>query len=211
MEYKEMRGVRTLCMAEIIKDDASGYETAPWEEVAGVQNVAHAKEESSEAHYYDNIGAVVIDSEGADVITVVISKPTNKTRAKLDGVEYDEATDMIIRTPVKKKYYALAYIYLDTDGVEHIDVQYKGKWSGGNKSIATKTNDATTSNLEYTFTSVHTANKIAMVEGKKKQAMGIEVPISEAVTEEKVLGVFAEGVSTVKALTPDEIKALKPA
>jgi hypothetical protein len=209
MEYKEMRGVRTLCMAEITSDNAEGYVTSPWEEVAGLQNVAHAKDETSEVHYYDNHGAVVVDGEGADVITVVISAPDNKTRAKLDGVAYDETTDMIIRTQARRKYFALAYIYLDTDGVEQIDIQYKGKWSGGNKSIATKTNDATTSNFEYTFTSVHTANKIATIDGKKQSAMGIEVPLSDIVTEEKMLGVFTKGVSTVKALTPDEIKALK--
>ena len=207
MNYKEYAGIRGLVIAEVIKDDATGYVTGNWQELAGVQSLAHAKSEESEVHYYDNIGAIIVDAQEGDEVTMTVSIPANKTRALIEGVEYDETTDMIIRTPAKKKYFSLGYIGLDTDGKEEINILYKGKFSGGNKSHETKNDGTTTTNMEYTYTAVHTSNKI----NGTSHAMAIEVPVSEDVTEANVFGTFADGVSTEKALTPVELKALASA
>ena len=212
MEYNEYRGVRGLVVAEVTKDDSAGYVAENWEELSGVQSVAVAKNESSETHYYDNQAAIVVDAEGADELTLVVSVLANKTRAKLDGVDYDEATDTIINTPKKRKYFAVGYIGEKTDGTEEFNVLYKGKFSGGGETHQTKDDGTEATNVEYTFTAIHTAAKIyTKADGTKSSAKSIKTTASATVTEAKVFGTIEDGVSTVKPLTPDEIKALKTA
>lgn len=204
MEYNEYRGVRGLVIAEVTKDDSSGYTAEEWEELSGVQSVAVAKNESSETHYYDNLAAIVVDAEGADELTLTVSILANKTRAKIDGVEYDQTQDMIINTPKKRKYFALGYIGEKTDGTEEFNILYKGKFSGGGETHNTKDDGTEATNVEYTFTAVHTTAKIY----SGKSAKSVKVPASTKVTEAAVFGTFTAGVSTLDPLTPDEIKAL---
>lgn len=204
MEYNEYRGVRGLVIAEVTKDDSSGYTAEEWEELSGVQSVAVAKNESSETHYYDNLAAIVVDAEGADELTLTVSILANKTRAKIDGVEYDQTQDMIINTPKKRKYFALGYIGEKTDGTEEFNILYKGKFSGGGETHNTKDDGTEATNVEYTFTAVHTTAKIY----SGKSAKSVKVPASTKVTEAAVFGTFTAGVSTLDPLTPDEIKVL---
>ena len=204
MNYNEYRGIRGLVCAEVTQDDTTGYVAGKWEELSGVQSVAVSKNESSESHFYDNAPRIVIDAEGADELTLVVSLLANKTRAKIDGVEYDEANDMIINTPKQRKYFALGYIGEKTDGEVEFNILYKGKFSGGAETHNTKDDGTEATNVEYTFTAVHTSAKIY----NGKTVKSIKVPASDAVTEAKVFGTFAEGVSEVDVLTPDEIKAL---
>lgn len=204
MEYNEYRGVRGLVIAEVTKDDGSGYTAEEWEELSGVQSVAVAKNESSETHYYDNLAAIVVDAEGADELTLTVSILANKTRAKIDGVEYEQTQDMIINTPKKRKYFALGYIGEKTDGTEEFNILYKGKFSGGGETHNTKDDGTEATNVEYTFTAVHTTAKIY----SGKSAKSVKVPASTKVTEVAVFGTFTAGVSTLDPLTPDEIKAL---
>lgn len=213
MEYNEYRGVRELVLAEVTKDDSTGYTAETWEKLSGVQAVAVTKNESSETHYYDNLAAIVIDAEGADELTLTVSILANKTRAKIDGVDYDETQDMIVNTPKKKKYFALGYIGEKTDGTEEFNIFYKGKFSGGGETHNTKDDGTEATNVEYTFTAVHTTAKIFTESGSEETAVkrsvkSVKVPASTKITEAKVFGTFTEGVSTVDPLTPDEIKAL---
>lgn len=207
MEYNEYRGVRGLVIAEIT--DGETYTPQPWQELSGVQSVAVSKNESSESKFYDNAARIVIDAEGADEITLVVSILANKTRALIDGVEYDEATDMIINTPKQRKYFALGYIGEKTNGTEEFNICYKGKFTGGGETHETKTDGTEATNVEYTFTAIHTSAKIrTKADGTKISAKSVKVPASANVTEAKVFGSFTGGVSTIKPLTPDEIKAL---
>ena len=207
MEYNEYRGVRGLVLAEIV--DGETYTPQTWQELSGVQSVAVSKNESSESKFYDNAPRIVIDAEGADEITLVVSVLANKTRALIDGVDYDEKTNMIINTPKKKKYFALGYIGEKTDGTEEFNICYKGKFTGGGETHETKTDGTESTNVEYTFTAIHTSAKIRTRADKTKvTAKSVKVPASTNVTEAKIFGTFAAGVSTVKPLTPDEIAAL---
>lgn len=205
MEYNEYRGVRGLVCAEVLTDDTGkGYTTGKWNELSGVQAIAVTKNESSESHFYDNAARIVIDAEGADELALTVSILANKTRAMIDGVEYDEARDMIVNTPKKRKYFALGYIGEKTDGTEEFNILYKGKFSGGGETHNTKDDGTEATNVEYTFTAVHTSAKIYNGQSVKS----VKVPVDETVTETAVFGEFTEGVSASDVLTPDEIKAL---
>lgn len=207
MEYNEYRGVRGLVIAEIV--DGEAYTPQTWQELSGVQSVAVSKNESAENKFYDNAPRIVVDAEGADEITLVVSVLANKTRALIDGVDYDEKTNMIINTPKKKKYFALGYIGEKTDGTEEFNICYKGKFTGGGETHETKTDGTESTNVEYTFTAIHTSAKIRTRTDKTKvTAKSVKVPASANVTEAKIFGTFTAGVSEVKPLTPDEIAAL---
>lgn len=208
MNYNEYRGVRGLVVAKVTKDDTTGYTAEKWQELSGVQSVAIAKNESSETHYYDNKAAIVIDAEGADEVTLVVSILENKTRAMIDGVGYDETQDMIINTPKKRDYFALGYIGETTDGKEEFNILYKGKFSGGAETHNTKDDGTEATNVEYTFTAIHTTAKIYTNGTDKQSVKSIKVPASEKVTEAKVFGEFTDGTSAVAVLTPDAVKAL---
>ena len=211
MEYKEYRGCRGLVVAEVLTDDDNGYTTGEWERLAGVQGITHAKTESNEKHFYDNIAAVIVDAAEGDEVGLVVSIPANKTRAKIEGYEYDETIDAIIKTISKKKYMALGYIGTKDDGTEEINILYKGKFTGGNKVLNTRDDGTTTTNMEYTYTAVHTANKIYTKGAEKKQAMAFECPISDKITEAKVFGEFTDDVSKLTVPTPDAIIAMAKA
>lgn len=207
MNYNEYRGVRGLVLAEIT--DGEAYTPSTWQELSGVQSVAVSKNESSESKFYDNAARIVIDAEGADEITLVVSVLENKTRALIDGVEYDEATDMIINTPKQRKYFALGYIGEKTDGTEEFNICYKGKFTGGGETHETKTDGTEATNIEYTYTAIHTSAKIrTKADGTQTTVKSVKVPAGTSVTEAKIFGTFTAGVSSVKPLTPDEIKAL---
>lgn len=209
MEYNEYRGVEGLVVAEVTEDNSDGYTAGKWEQLSGVQSVAVSKNESSETHYYDNVAAIVVDAEGADEIELVLSILANKSRAKIEGVEYDEKNDMIINTPKQRKYFALGYIGEKTDGTKEFNILYKGKFSGGGETHNTKDDGTEATNVTYTFTAIHTTARIATgADGEKKPVKSIKVPASATVTKAKVFGEFTEGVSAVSVLDPDAIKVL---
>lgn len=203
MEYNEYRGVRGLVIAEITEDNGT-YTTGTWQRLSGVQNVALATTESSETHYYDNLPAIVVDSEGADELTLTISVLDNKTRALIEGRTYIEGVDMLVKTPKTNKLFALGFIGEKTNGKEEFNILYKGKFTGGNETHSTKNDGTEANNLEYTFTAIYTTSGIA----SGKPAKSVKVMASDKVTEAAVFGTFTEDVSTISPLTPDDIAEL---
>lgn len=211
MKYDEYRGCRGLVCAKILTDDDAngGYTTDPWQELSGVQAITTSKNESSESHFYDNAARIVIDAEGADEVTLVVSALANKTRALIEGVDYEEDLDMLVETPRKKSYFALGYIGEKTDGTEEFVICYKGKFTGGSITRNTKTDGTEATNVEYTFTAIHTSAKIRTdAKSVKHSVKSVTAPLTAPATEAAIFGTFTEGVSTIDVLTPDEIKAL---
>lgn len=212
MKYNEYRGIRKVVIAEVIKNDTTGYTADKWEEFSGCQSLGVTKNESSESHYYDNEARIIVDAEGADELAIILSVLANKMRAKVDGVEYEESADMIIDTPRRKKYFAIGYIGELTDGTEEINIYYNGKFSGGGETHNSKDDGTEANNVEYTYTGVHTSAKIyTKNDGTKTTVKRAKFPIKGGITEESVFGTFTEGVSSIAVMTPDEIKALASA
>lgn len=163
LKFEEYRGVRNLVIAELtetVQEDGTIKETyGTVQPLSGVQEVSGEVNESTETHYYDDMSAIVVDSEGDDTYTLVVSIPSKKTRALIEGTTYDEATGALIGSKKKKKYFALGFIADKINGDEEYNWIYKGKFTGGNKTHSTKTDGTDATNMEYTYTSIHTSTK----------------------------------------------------
>ena len=163
LKFEEYRGIEKLVIAELkeeVQTDGSIVETyGDVQPLSGVQQVSGEVNESTETHYYDNMSAIVVDSEGEDTYTLVVSIPAKKTRALIEGTTYDEETGALIASKKKKKYFALGFIANKINGEDEYNWIFKGKFTGGNKTHDTKTEGTEATNMEYTYTSIHSATK----------------------------------------------------
>lgn len=163
LKFEEYRGIENLVIAELneeLQEDGTVIETyGDVQPLSGVQQVSGEVNEATETHYYDNMSAIVVDSEGDDSYTLVVSIPSKKTRALIEGTTYDEATGALIGSKKIKKYFALGFIANKLNGEDEYNWIYKGKFTGGNKTHDTKTDGTDATNMEYTYTSIHSATK----------------------------------------------------
>lgn len=201
MNFEEYRGIENLVVAKLTETtDETGNVTASYatpQRLAGVQAISGEVSESSETHYYDNMPAVVVDSEGADTYTLTVSVPDNKIRALIEGLKYDEATGALIGTQKEKSYFAIGFIAEKTSGIKEYNWIYKGKFTGGNKTHNTKNDGTDTSNFEYTFTSI--ATNVSFEKAGNKPCKYLSVEESSKVDLSKFFD---------KVTTPDELTAV---
>lgn len=212
MDFREYRGIRNLVIAEVTTDNSTKYETSEWRVLSGVQAVAKSVTESSEAHYYDNQAAIVIDSEGSDEYTLTVSVLDPEVKALIEGTSYvTNGTfakgGMLVSTPKRKKYFALGFIGTDTDGNDEVNIIYKGKFSGGAETYNTKNDGTDATGVEYTYTSVHTTFKDT-INGEKLPVKSVQFAMGDSVTELTVFGEFTDDVSTIKVQLPSELNTI---
>lgn len=193
---QEWRGVRGLVAAEVLKDDADTYECGTPFAIAGVAELTRTTEASSEAHYYDNVPAVVIDSTGSDEVGISASAIPFDVLAKITGQTYDEGTGMFVEGERESKYFAIGYVTEKTDGTEVFVWRNKGKFGIPDNTHSTKNNGADANGQELKFTGINTTHK-ATKTGKTFKAVNIDTSVN-ALNEEEFFG-------TVQ--TPDTVKA----
>lgn len=195
MEYKEFRGVEGLVIAKVTKDDSTEYTTGDVREFAGVSEISKTKEVGSETKYYDNIPAIVIQSEGADEITLACSVTDLDMDAYLEGKLYDETTGALIEGDTTPSYFAIGYITKDTKGNKRYVWRYKGTIAKGDEVFITEDDGTESNGVEYTYTGIKTAH--AFTKGGK--CKGIVVDVSKDLAD---VSKFFEEVTT-----PDTLKA----
>lgn len=182
MKIQEYRGIRSLVCAELLTDGKDGitYDT-PFE-MCGVAELSRTTETSSDAHYYDNVPAVVIDSTGKDEVTITTSAIPFDVLAKITGQYYDAETGMLVEGERQSKYFAIGYVTKRTDGTEVFVWRLKGKFSIPDSTHATE-NDGTDANgQEITYTGINTQHKFEKT-GKTAKAVNVETdvnPVDEA-------------------------------
>ena len=175
----EYRGVEGLVYAEVTKDDNEsdgGYTTGTVKPLAGVAELSRTTETSSEAHYYDNIAAVVIGSTGADEITINTSAIPLKVLAEITGQYYDESTGMMVECSRESKYFALGYRTKKTDGTEVLVWRLKGTFGIPDSTHVTE-NDGTDANgQELVYTGISTTHKFTKT-GKPAKAVNVDTSL----------------------------------
>lgn len=170
MVVKEFRGCKRLVYAEVTKDnndENGGYVTGTVKPLAPVAEISKSVETSSEAHYYDNKAAIIINSEGADTLTFTIAIPDDETLADITGRTYDSTKKMFIESERVQKYFAVGYI-LGEKG-EGDDERYvwrlKGTFNIPDETSATEDNGTGANNMSLEFTGIYTEHEFTNGKG----------------------------------------------
>lgn len=182
-EIVEYRGVEGLVAAEVLTDDNEqngGYTTGAVFAIAGVAEISKSTEQASEAHYYDNIAAIVIESEGADTITITASAIPLEVKAKMTGQVFDTATGALIEGEAVSPYFALGYKTRKTDGSEVYVWRYKGKFQFGDETSATDDAGTDANGQEITYTGVSTIHKFTKNNDKGAKALNVDTGLGLA-------------------------------
>ena len=199
MKIYEYRGVRGLVYAPVTKDDSTGFTTGTVKPLAGVAEISKSTESSNEAHYYDNLPAVVVSSTGSDEITISTSAIPNDVLADITGQYYDSTTGMFVEKERTSKYFAIGYITKATDGTEMFVWRLKGTFNIPDQTNATE-NDGTDANgQEITFTGISTTYKFTKTNSPAK-----------AITVDTSINATTENAFFASVQTPDTISAGTP-
>lgn len=177
MKIEEYRGIRGLVVAEVTKDDSTEFTCDTPIALCGVAELSRTTETSSEAHYYDNVPAVVIDSTGSDEVTITGSAIPFDVLAKITGQYYDVSTGMFVEGERESKYFALGYITKKTDGTEVFVWRLKGKFNIPDSTHATEDDGTDANGQELTFTGINTSHKFTKT-GKTAKAVNVDTGIN---------------------------------
>lgn len=196
MEYQEYRGIRGLVAAEVLTDTTEAFECDTPFALAGVAELTRTTESTSESHYYDNVPAVVIDSTGADEVSITASAIPFDALAKVTGQTYDAAKGMFVEGERQAKYFAIGYITEKTDGTEVFVWRLKGKFNVPDSTHATKDDGAEANGQELVFTGINTTHKFEALGNKTAKAVNVDTSVNTGVKEDTF---FAE------VQTPDTV------
>ena len=176
-EIVEYRGIESLVAAEVLVDDnetgeGHGYVTGDVFSIAGVAELSRTTDSANEAHYYDNMPAVVISSTGADTVTITVSAIPMAVLAEITGQNYDATTGAFIEGQRDFKYFAIGYKTKKTNGDEVYVWRYKGTFNVPDSTHSTENDGTDATNQEITFTGISTTHKFATVLDKNGNAKG---------------------------------------
>ncbi|MCQ2308209.1 MAG: hypothetical protein MJ000_11720 [Bacteroidales bacterium] len=200
-EITEYRGIEGLVCAEVLVDDnetgeGHGYVTGDVFSIAGIAELSRTTDASNEAHYYDNMPAVVVSSTAADEVTLTLSAIPLDVLAKITGQNYDETTGSFIEGPRDFKYFAIGYKTKKTNGNEIYVWRYKGTFNIPEQTNATE-NDGTDANgQELVFTGISTTHKFTKT-GKGAKALNVDTVLGKA-----DVSTFFDTVTTPDQLQP---------
>lgn len=161
-EVFEFRGVDSLYVAEVIKDDNEadgGYVCETPIYLSPVAEIGKTTDSSSEAHYYDNKALNVVNSESADKISITMAPPELKKLAKIIGKSFDATTGMFVDGERQNKYFAIMYRTKGTDGEYRYVSRLKGTFSIPEESNATENDGTDTTNTSIEFTGIYTTHE----------------------------------------------------
>ena len=181
-EVFEFRGVDSLYVAKVTKDEntSDGYVCDTPVYLSPVAEVGKTTDSSNEAHYYDNKAMIVVNSESADKITIVMAPPTLEKLAMIIGKSFDKETGMLVDGERQNDYYALMYRTKGTDGKYRYVSRLKGTFGIPEESNATENDGTDTTNTTIEFTGIYTTHEFTKgkyngTEWEKGSAKGIVV------------------------------------
>ena len=193
----EYRGVSDAVYAKVTKDDADGITFGDVKEFTGVSEIARATESSNEAHYYDNVAAVIVNSTGSDEVTINSSAIPLDILAEITGQYYDEKTGMFVECERDPGYFAFGYKTKRTDGTEVYVWRLKGSFSIPDSTHITEDDGTDANGQEIVYTGISTIHKFEKNGGKPAKAVNVDCG-KDLVN----VGTFFEAVQT-----PDSVKA----
>ena len=175
---KQFRGISDVYVAKVLTDNEEGITFDTPERLMYVARVGKEVSSDSSSLFYDNKAMAVINSEGADAITIEGSALELSMLAKITGKVYDEALDMFVDSERSVDYFALGYKEKMLDGTYRYNWRMKGTFAIPSVESNTE-NDGTDSNGQtVNFTGVYTEHKFE--KANNKPAKGIVVSDASA-------------------------------
>lgn len=174
-EIYEYRGVEGLVAARVTKDDKTGYETGKVFDIAGVAEIGKTTDNSTEAHYYDNMPAIVISSTGSDTITCSVSAIPMDVLAEVTGQTYDETIGALIEGKREQRYFALGYKAKNTKGEEIYVWRYKGSFAIPDSTHSTENAGTDANGQSLVYTGISTTYKFANADGTSSELRSINI------------------------------------
>lgn len=177
-DIQEYRGIRGLVCAEVKADTTEAFECDVPFAVAGVAELSRTTETTNESHYYDNVPAIVIESTGADEVTITASAIPFDVLAKITGQTYDAEKGLFVEGERQSKYFAIGYITEKTDGTEIFVWRLKGKFNIPDSTHATKDDGAEANGQELVFTGINTTHKFTAIGNKTAKAVNVDTGVN---------------------------------
>ena len=171
--YFEYRGVEGGVYAEVLSDTSAGITFGEVKEFPGLAEVGKSTESANEAHYYDNIPAIVVSSTGADTVTLNTAGVPLDVLADITGQYYDRETGMFVEEDRTPKYFALGYITEKTDGTKVLVWRLKGTFTVPEQTSDTKNAGTDANGQSMTYTGISTAYKFTKT-GKPAKAISVD-------------------------------------
>lgn len=196
----EYRGVEGLVYAEVTADTKETFTTGTVKDLAGVAEIGKTTDSSNEAHYYDNIAAIVVSSTGSDEITVSASAIPLDVLAEITGQFYDTTLGMFVEKERDPKYFALGYKTKDTNGNDYYVWRLKGTFNIPDQTNATEDDGTDANGQELTYTGISTVHKFTKLDNKPAKAVTVDTSVNP-VDESTFFG-------TVQ--TPDSVQVATP-
>jgi phi13 family phage major tail protein len=157
--YDDYRGVDNLVYAKITQDDSEGYATSEVKPLIPAAEISKSTESSSATKYYDNKPAIVINSEGADEISITGAAIPIDVLADITGKIIDATTGAFIDVEAVPPYVAIGYQFDLTSGEKVYIWRNKGKFGIPDESSATRDDGTDSNGQELTFTGISTDHK----------------------------------------------------
>lgn len=198
MEYFEYRGVEGAVYAEVTKDDTEDFTTGEVKELVGLSEISKTTESSNEAHYYDNIPAIIVSSTGADELSLNTAGIPLDIVAEITGQYYDETTGMYVEQERTPKYFAFGYRTQKTDGTEVLVWRLKGTFTIPESTHVTKDDGTDANGQTLTYTGISTAHKFTKT---GKPAKAVNVDMSKQLVDDTAFFTTVQTPDTVKAKT----------
>lgn len=177
MKIYEYRGVEGLVYAPLVNDDVASISYGTVKPLAGVAEISKATDSANEAHYYDNVPAVVVSSTGPDEVTISTSAIPLDVLADITGQKYDADTGMFIEQERRAKYFAIGYKTKDTNGNDYFVWRLKGTFNIPDQTNQTE-NDGTDANgQEIVFTGINTLHKFTKT-GDSAKAITVDTAVN---------------------------------
>ena len=169
----EYRGVEDLYYAKVTEDSENAYVTGTPARLAGIATIAKTVASNVEAHYYDNVPAVVISSTGADTVTLNVSAIPLDVLADITGQIWDSTHGAIIEGPRAQEHFAIGYRFKRTDNTEVYVWRLKGVFNVPDQTNATEDDGTEANGQELTFTGIQTTHKFTAT-GKGARAVAAD-------------------------------------
>lgn len=206
----EFRGVEDLYFAEIIKDNATEYETGTPKRLGYTATIAKSVATSSETHFYDNKGMIVINAKGAETFTLTVAPPPLGILAEITGQAFDASTGMMIEGDIKPKMFAIGYKTKGTDGFWRYVWKYKGQFAIPSETVNTESDSINTTNTELTFTAVSTTHKFTYQDNVNANSSSSVTSTCSGIVLDERYGFMTEELKnnwTDVVQTPETIKS----